>query len=327
MGGAKHLDAKTWAAGIVFLGLAAWIGHVLPTEADERSTARLAQPVPSESQTKASNGSFSPPRRDAVPENEFGDMVRLGAAIFRDTQQNASAFVGNSLQCANCHLDDGRRASSAPLWAAYVAYPAYRAKNGHVNTFAERLQGCFRFSMNGKAPPLGDKVLVALESYAYFLATGASVGRDLPGRGYPKLAKPAKLDRDHGKSVYAEKCALCHNNDGSGRLSVLGNPVFPPLWGAKSYNWGAGMSSIANAAGFIKANMPLGQGETLSDQDAWDVAAYIDGQERPQDPRFTGSIRQTRNLHHDSPFDLYGTVVDGRLLGEQSPPAGPQTSK
>jgi ABC-type lipoprotein release transport system permease subunit len=32
-------------------------------------------------------------------------------------------------------------------------YPAYRAKNGHVNTFAERLQGCFRYSMNGKAPP------------------------------------------------------------------------------------------------------------------------------------------------------------------------------
>jgi thiosulfate dehydrogenase len=39
------------------------------------------------------------------------------------------------------------------------------------------------------------------------------------------------------------------------------------------------------AAAFIKANMPLGQGNTLTDQQAWDVAAYIDGKPRPPDPR------------------------------------------
>jgi len=35
---------------------------------------------------------------------------------------------------------------------------------------------------------------------------------------------------------------------------------------------------IKNAAGFIKANMPLGQGNTLSDQQAWDVAKYMTSQ-------------------------------------------------
>ncbi|WP_369335429.1 c-type cytochrome, partial [Burkholderia cenocepacia] len=35
---------------------------------------------------------------------------------------------------------------------------------------AERLQGCFRYSMNGKAPPAGDPILVALETYSYWLA-------------------------------------------------------------------------------------------------------------------------------------------------------------
>jgi thiosulfate dehydrogenase len=30
--------------------------------------------------------------------------------------------------------------------------------------------------MNGKAPPLGDPVVVALESYSFWLAKGAPVG-------------------------------------------------------------------------------------------------------------------------------------------------------
>jgi thiosulfate dehydrogenase len=76
------------------------------------------------------------------------------------------------------------------MWAAYTAYPAYRSKNGHVNSFQERLQGCFRYSMNGKVPNLGDPVLVALESYAYFLAKGLPTGKTAPGRGFPALPKP-----------------------------------------------------------------------------------------------------------------------------------------
>jgi thiosulfate dehydrogenase len=205
-----------------------------------------------------------------------------------------------------------------------VAYPAYRTKNEHVNTFEERLQGCFLYSMNGKAPAANDKVLVALESYAYFLAKGAAIGAELPGRGYPKLAKPAKLDYAHGQQVYAAKCALCHGAEGQGQSAANGTVVFPPLWGPRSFNWGAGMSSINNAAGFIKANMPLSQGNTLTDAEAWDVASYMDSQERPQDPRFSGSLAETRKLHHDSPMDMYGQTVNGVVLGQNSPAAGPQ---
>ena len=36
------------------------------------------------------------------------------------------------------------------------------------------------------------------------------------------------------------------------------------------FNGGAGMGSINNAAGFIKGNTLLGQGNTLTDQEAWD---------------------------------------------------------
>ena len=31
-------------------------------------------------------------------------------------------------------------------------YPAYRKKNDKVNSYAERVQGCFQFSMNGTPP-------------------------------------------------------------------------------------------------------------------------------------------------------------------------------
>lgn len=318
------IDARAWIAGALFLGAAGFVGysfaHGTNNPADPTHETVVPAPSPAKEPSKAAQ--FTPVPEDQLPKGEFGKMVKLGEAIFTDTRTNAGAFVGNDLRCSNCHLDRGRLANSAPLWAAYLVYPAYRSKNGHVNSFAERLQGCFRFSMNGKAPPLGDKVLVALESYAYALAKGAPTGEILPGQGYPKLAKPAKLDYEHGRQLYAQHCALCHGENGEGQKTADGAVVFPPLWGAHSYNWGAGMSSINNAAGFVKANMPLSQGNSLNDADAWDVAAYIDSQERPQDPRFKDSVAETRKAHHDSPLDMYGQVVNGVTLGEHSPPSG-----
>ena len=70
-----------------------------------------------------------------------------------------------------------------------------------------------------------------------------------------------------------------------------------------------------NAAGFIKGNIPLGQGNTLTDQEAWDVALFMDSEERPQDPRYEGSIKATRTKHHGK-GDMYGAVVNGVQLGK-----------
>ena len=334
---AQYIEAqiKAWQAGTREddpMGLMASIAGKL----DQTEIASVAAyfaaapdmplPTPGKAAAKAATtkaGTFMPPPLSAIPDNEFGKTVRLGANIFRDTQHYAAQYVGNTLTCQNCHLDNGRMAGSAPLWAAYVSYPAYRAKNKHVNTYAERLQGCFRYSMNGKAPALGSNTLVALEAYSFFLATGAPVGVELPGRGYPALKKPAvPFDYARGEKVYAGSCALCHGANGEGQKSADGRPVFPALWGPKSFNWGAGMGDIKNAAGFIKANMPFSQGATLSDQDAWDVAAFVDSHERPQDPRFTGSLAETRKKYHDGDTWMYGRAVNGAVLGAHSPPSG-----
>lgn len=264
----------------------------------------------------ASTTAFKPPAADAIPEGPMGDVIRRGEQIFLHTSTQAKAFVGNTLNCVNCHLDAGRAAHSAPLWGAYTQYPAYRSKTKSVDTFSERLRGCFMYSMNGKAPPHGDEVLVALEAYAYWMSKGAPVGEKLPGASYPKVAKPAQApDYARGQKVFTAQCALCHGDDGQGQRS--GDvQVFPPLWGKQSYNWGAGMHEVDKATGFIKANMPLGKANTLSDQDAWDVATYINSHERPQDPRFTGNVADTRKRFHDSEFSLYGQTVNGQLLGQ-----------
>lgn len=303
------------------------VPYVQPSAMDHDVPAAASRSGAQSSAADAGNAppaTFTPNSRP-IPDDDFGQVVRSGRDIFEKPSKYAQQFVGNELTCTNCHLDAGRHVGSAPLWAAYVSYPAYRAKNHHVNTFEERLQGCFQFSMNGKAPPLGDPVLVALESYAYWMAQGAPLDPNIPGRGYPKPAKPAlPPDYDRGGQVYARSCALCHGEDGAGQRANDGSPTFPALWGAHSFNWGAGMGSVNNAAAFIKANMPLGLHGTLSDQDAWDVALFMDSHERPQDPRYTGSVADTRARFHDGADWMYGKNVNGHVLGSDSVPPGPR---
>jgi len=268
------------------------------------------------------------PSEQPIPDDEFGKVVRLGRDIFEDPGKYAAPYVGNDLRCSSCHLDQGRRSGSAPMWAAYVSYPAWRAKNQHVNTFAERLQGCFRYSMNGRAPPLGDRVLVALESYSYWMARGAPLDPNLAGRGYTKAGKPPQSpDFGRGARVYAGSCALCHGANGAGQRANDGSPAFPALWGANSYNWGAGMVNVGHAAAFIKSNMPFSQGGTLTDQDAWDVALFVDSHERPQDPRYAGSVAQTRAQFHNGDDSMYGLAVGGYVLGSKAMAPGPHPKR
>jgi thiosulfate dehydrogenase len=220
-----------------------------------------------------------PPSLDALPADKFGGLVRLGYAIVSDTPKYAGRYVGNGLSCRNCHLDNGRKPNAAPFWAAWGVYPAWRAKNNRVNSFELRVQECFRYALNGTPPAPAALELQAISAYAYWLAQGVPVGQELPGRGFPLLAKTGQdPSPDRGRQVYIRACASCHGADGEGKEAV------PPVWGMRSFNKGAGMHHVPTAAAFIKANMPLGT-PTLSDQEALDAAAYINAQVRPMDPR------------------------------------------
>jgi thiosulfate dehydrogenase len=87
------------------------------------------------------------------------------------------------------------------------------------------------------------------------------------------------------------------------------------LWGKDSFNWGAGMHRINTAANFIRANMPLGKGGSLTVQQAWDVAYYLNSHERPQDPPFKGNIKTTKVAYHQHQC-LYGEKVEKHVLGK-----------
>ena len=186
-----------------------------------------------------------------------------GQAIFENTNAHpvSSKYVGNDQACGNCHIDAGRLAESAPLWAAWVAYPAYRGKNKKVNTFIERIQGCFEYSMNaqgsaaGAAPAAGSDTIVSLVAYSFWLSKGAPTGDGtMPGRGYPRLTETDQgFDPDRGAAVYAAKCALCHGDDGSGVSHANGKTLYPALWGAESY---IRMGRSAALGAMIAARLP-----------------------------------------------------------------------
>ncbi|PSJ42475.1 cytochrome C [Zobellella taiwanensis] len=330
------------------------------TAAQAVDTAKLA--IQEELPVGKVAGDYPPaPGWDKLPEGEFGEKVIRGYNYFINTQALAPEFVGNGLNCVNCHMDAGKKENAAPLWAAYMSYPAFRAKNNKINTYEERIQGCFLFSMNGTPPGHLDPALVDLSAYAYWLAQGTLTGeafdpadmvipsdedlvkggkRDdfpfmpayleaggskepaLPGRGYPVIDEPAQApDIARGKQVYEQECSVCHGANGEGQ-KVNDRYVFPPLWGPDTYNWGAGMQRVNTAAYFIHQNMPLGQPGKLTEQQAWDVAMYLDTHERPQDPRNQGSLEETVEQFHGG-HSQYGKEVNGSVLGTASYPNHP----
>jgi thiosulfate dehydrogenase len=137
------------------------------------------------------------------------------------------------------------------------------------------------------------------------------------GEGVPKEVKPngsateelAYLERAadtvKGKNIYLTKCQRCHGSSGEGAWSAKDNEyTYPPLWGDNSFNVSAGMFRLSHLAGFIKNNMPFGvthKNPELSNEEAWDVAAYIASQPRSQ-RRFAYDWPKIATKPADYPF-------------------------
>ena len=252
---------------------------------------------------------------------ELKRTIRRGYDLFMNTQQLRGKNVYNDMNCKSCHMGEGRMPNAAPVWHAAVAMPDYRGKNAHVNNLEERIAGCFAFSMNGKPPAYGSDDMIALTTYHQWLAKGIPIFQKgkYNDSGYPIAKAPEAPSYQRGEKLYADKCVICHSEDGGG-MRVNGKPHFPAVWGDLSYNWGAGIARPSTLAGFIRNNMPLGQPMTMSVQESWDLAEYINSQERPQDPRFTGNVIETRAKYLDGfhKNSYYGLKKQGRLMGDHS---------
>lgn len=245
-------------------------------------------PAASDMSATAGNGeaasgkpSIKMPDQSTIPDDEFGAAVKRGLQLANHTYKELPNNVGNQLNCTSCHLGNGSEAYAAPWNNITSIYPTYRSRGGRVNTIQERINGCFERSMNGKALDLGSDDMNAMVSYMSWLSQGLPYGVSPEGRGFAKIDKNLEANTDNGKKLFAEKCSVCHGADGEGQYKDDGDYIYPAVAGDKSFNDGAGMARTYTAAAFIKGKMPFGQGNTLSDQEAVDIAAYFTHLPRP----------------------------------------------
>lgn len=225
--------------------------------------------------------SIKMPDESTIPDDEYGAAVRRGLQLANHTYKELPNNVGNQLNCTSCHLGNGSEAYAAPWNNMPSVYPIYRSRAGRVNTIQERINGCFERSMNGKALDLDSDDMNAMVSYMSGLSQDMPFGVSPEGRGFVKVNKELEPNPETGKKLFAEKCSVCHGADGEGQYNADGTYLYPAVAGDKSFNDGAGMARTDTAAAFIKGKMPFGQGNTLSDQEAVDIAAYFTHLPRP----------------------------------------------
>jgi thiosulfate dehydrogenase len=247
------------------------------------------------------------PTDSEIPDGPLGVSIRRGRALLNATRDTLPRYVGNRLRCVSCHLDNGLRANSSPWIGVYARFPQYRSRSGTVQVLEDRINDCFERSMNGRALSTSSREMRDIVAYFAFLSRGVPVGRDVPGQGFAKMT-PLPADTARGAQVFAASCARCHGAHGEGTM------VAPPVWGDGSYNIGAGMARLRTAASFIRYNMPFDRPGSLTDQQAFDVAAYINGRPRPD---FPGKERDWPN--GDPPPDVaYRTLAGVKKGGTPS---------
>jgi thiosulfate dehydrogenase len=238
------------------------------------STAAITQ--------KTSSRAWNPntwqaPVVDSTPDDPFEIAVYRGLAILTHTRDSLPGYVGGSLNCTSCHLDEGRRANAAPLVGAFARYPKYMDRSGAVVPIEDRVNYCFTRSLAGSKLPSDSREMQDIVAYLAFISTGVPTGEHVPGEGLAKMPTLAG-DSSKGRRLFVDNCVRCHGNNGAG----LG-PI-PALWGAQSFSIGASMARQERAASFIRHNMPFDRPGTLTDQQAYDVAAYITAMARPDSP-------------------------------------------
>jgi thiosulfate dehydrogenase len=211
--------------------------------------------------------------------DDYESNVVFGYNIVMETNRYAARYAGNGLSCTSCHLKGGTQPGGFPLNVAGV-YPKWRSKNGVRNGIGLRIRDCFLYSLNGVMPPEEAAEVQAVAAYINYLSEGEVIGQPPKGAGVPTLPDTgADPNPPRGQVVYKRECAICHGLNGQG-----GGPI-PPVWGLNSYNAGAGLNNVQRLAGFIWANMPKGKERSLTHQEALDVAAFLNLQHRPFDPR------------------------------------------
>jgi thiosulfate dehydrogenase len=253
------------------------------------------------------------PDTAAIPFTADGSLIRYGRSLIANTARYLGPrgivqAISNGMNCQNCHLDAGTRPWGNNYSAVATTYPRYRDRSGSIESVEKRVNDCLQRSLNGKPLDSNSRELKAMVSYIKW------VGSNVPAKAKPigvGLSNLPYLDRAadsvRGKLVYTQYCQRCHGDQGQGEEDTTTGIGYryPPLWGAGSYNTGAGIYRLSRLAGYVRDNMPYGEAyhykPVLSDEEAWDVAAYINTQDRPS-KRFSADWPAIGTKPVDHPF-------------------------
>ena len=230
------------------------------------------------------------PAASTIPRGQAGDEIRYGKELIAHTSvylgpKGKKGSISNGLNCQNCHNEAGTKSYGLNFSAVAATYPQFRNRSGTLVTITERINGCFDRSMNGQLLDTASREMKAMIAYIKWVGNKVPRGVRPVNAGVPKLNYLDRAaDPKKGKIAFVI-CQVCHGQDGQGQFNEQGTEyIFPPLWGPHSYNDGAGLYRLSNFAAFVKSNMPFGttyEHPVLTDEQAWDIAAYVNSQPRP----------------------------------------------
>ncbi|MEO5659872.1 MAG: c-type cytochrome [Polaromonas sp.] len=231
---------------------------------------------------------FETPRLANLLTQPNAEQLVRGMRLHLETKALLPQNVGNALNCTSCHLNAGTVADGSPFVGVSAFFPSYAPRGGRIIGLEERINGCFRRSMNGKPLPVDSADMKAMVAYFDWMKGQTKPQDKVAGRGVGKVDRAIKPNIENGVKLYSAQCAVCHGKEGEGLKQADGRYIFPPVWGDNSFNIGAGMARTYTAAAFVKRNMPIGFHEKfplgqggLTDQEAVDVAEYFTHQPRP----------------------------------------------
>ena len=304
---ARDVESVNTCRSVLWLGIFAGTVSLVGCQKGERASSPSAGDSKSKSAemgtpvAAAHKGplDYTPPPDSAIPNDQLGASIRRGLALVTHTTDSLPKFATGSLQCASCHIDSGRRRDAAALIGVYARFPKYMDRTGAVIPLEDRVNYCFTRSLAGNRIPNDSREMQDIVAYLAFLSTGVPAGAHVKGEGMPTLAKLTG-DTTRGAALFASTCTTCHGPQGQGNP-----PAIPALWGAKSYSIGASMAREERAATFIRHFMPLSNPGSLTDQQAYDVSAYINAKPRPDSPE-KGNDWPAEGVPYDVPYNTRG---------------------
>jgi thiosulfate dehydrogenase len=225
------------------------------------------------------DASWTAPTEAEIPNDSMGASIRRGLYLLRFTPESLPRYATSSLRCTSCHQNDGTRVTSAPLTGSHARFPRYLQRSAAVVTLADRVNYCLTRSLAGNALPHDSREMADILAYLAFISRDIPVGhKSAMADGLVPMKDTIVGDTARGRQLFASTCTLCHGPTGAGVAP------FPALWGPTSFSIGASMARQERAASFIFHNMPQSSPGSLTAQQAFDLAAFIDSHPRPDSP-------------------------------------------